>query len=186
MTPADRIILAAGQRIRDRVLSISDDMEFDAYRREVFENHSLPLAVLGGVSGIATEHMHGKHYAGIVTTFEKRGLDQVPTYVEKAKPYHGKALSRAEHGNSDAPDDLDAWWLENCPPEYKTQILSEYISTHETNPVVWAFQYFLQRFPQQDGHEYYTNMLDRGTPVHEIVKQIENSPEAKRLKKSNG
>jgi len=173
MTPADRIIVAEGQRIRGLVLSISDDMEFDVFRRDMFENHGLSVATISKISGIGFDHMIGKHAAGIVTTFEHRGLDQIQSYVDKAKPYHGKALTREEHGDPDAPDDLNAWWLENCPPEYRSYLLSEHINN--TNLLDAIFLETHGRLPAKEGRDYYLGQRLRGRSWGAICDEIERN-----------
>ncbi len=131
-TRAETVILEAGQRLRGQVLSISDDMEFDTFRREMLKQHNIGIADLARNAGLDATHVKGKYRAGIVSRFEARGRTEAPeAYIEEAKPYHGKALSVVEHGDPDAPDDLDAWWLENCPDQYRVYLLEQALAEHD-------------------------------------------------------
>ena len=130
-TRAETVILEAGQRLRGQVLSISDDIEFDNFRREMLKQHNIGIADLARNAGLDTTHVKGKYRAGIVSRFEARGIDAPEAYIPEAKPYRGKALTREEHGDPDAPDDLDAWWLENCPTKYRVYLLEKALAEHD-------------------------------------------------------
>lgn len=126
MTPSQRIILDAGRALRERVLSTADDLEFHQFRREVFDRHNLSTVDLGRIAGVDSEHVLGKRYAGTAAAIKAQGGTPSSELIEKGAPYSGKALSEAPHGD---PDDLDAWWLANCPLQYKADLLAGYIDS---------------------------------------------------------
>lgn len=127
MTPSQQIINDAGRALRERVLSISDDLEFNQFRRDVFDAHNLSTADLGRIAGIASDHIMGKRYAGAAAAIRAQGQTPPAELVENGKPYAGKRLTIAEHGDPDAPKDLDVWWRANCPLQYRADLLAEYI-----------------------------------------------------------
>jgi hypothetical protein len=163
MTHADKIIIAAGRALRDRVLSISDDIEFDDFRREMFQTHGITLSDLARISGVAIEHVIGKQRAGIVTSFAARDIDPIPAYVEQAKPYHGKALNATEHGDPDAPEDFAAWWLEHCPDEYRVYLLRQ--ALEQAADMHWIVALYLEhdgRFPDPEGFAFWLRLIAEG------------------------
>lgn len=163
MNYADKIIIKAGQDLRNRVLSTSDDIEFYQLHRENFQTHGLTMGDLASVSGISIEHVIGKQRAGVVTSFAERGIDPIPAYVEQAKPYHEKLLTVAEHGDPDAPDDIDAWWLENCPDQYRVYLLRQ--ALEQAADMHWIVALYLEhdgRMPDPDGFAFWLGLLVDG------------------------
>lgn len=171
MSISKQIILDAGKALRDRVLSISDDIDFDEFRRDAFEAHGLSMGALARVSGIKVEHVIGKHRAGVVASFEKRGIKQIPAYVKQAKPYHGKALTLAEHGDPDRPKDWAAWWLENCPLEYRTALLADHIDGMNLLDAIFLETH--GRLPADEGRAYYERQRLAGRSWGAICAEIE-------------
>ena len=96
-TRAETVVLKAGQKLRAKVLSISDDSEFDRFRGKMFREHNVMLDDLCRVAGIDN------------------------SYLEEAG-FSVRLASYAEHGD---PDDPDSWWLENCPAEYRIYLLEK-------------------------------------------------------------
>jgi len=173
MTRSEQIILAAGKELRDRVLSISDDIEFDDFRRKISYDHNISMGELAGIAGLDINHVIGKHRAGIVANFAAKGIDQIPAYVEQAKPYHSKPLTIEEHGDPDAPDDLDAWWLENCPLEYQVHLLRQHIdSTNLLDAIFWETH---GRPPAPKGRDYYMGQRQQGRSWGAICAEIERN-----------
>ena len=180
MTPSQQIIIDAGRALRERVLSIADDLAFNQFRRDVFEAHNLSTADLGRIAGIAERHVKGKRAAGTAAAIKAQGATPPAELVANGKPYQGKRLTREEHGDPDAPDDLDAWWWANCPLQYRADLFAAHIDSLDT--VTWAFRHFLARDPSLVGMDYYTTQINKGRPVWAVIREIELSDEARGLK----
>jgi hypothetical protein len=180
MTPSQRIIIDAGRALRERVLSISDDLKFYHFRREMFGRHRISVVDMGRIAGIAERHMIGRDKAATAAAIRSQGLIPPSELVANGAAYTGKALTIAEHGDPDAPKDLDAWWLANCPLQYRADLLAEYIDNMANlDPATWAFRRFLGRDPQAVGMNHYNAQIAKGRPVWEIVREIELSDEAR-------
>lgn len=157
MTPSQKIIIDAGKALRERVLSISDDLEFNQFRRDVFDIHNLSTADLGRIAGIASEHIMGKRYAGTAAAIKAQGQTPPAELVANGAAYAGRALTVAEHGDPDAPD-LDAWWLANCPAEYRVYLLAQHIDA-PADPVRLFYAWGLDREPDAKGLAFWTDRL---------------------------
>ncbi len=108
MTRSKKILIDAGRDLRGKVLSIADNAEFEAFRREMFDTHGITKAALARIAGVELKHVVGKGRGDAA--------------------YEGKPLTLDQHGNPDRPADFNAWWLENCPDEFRTQVFVDYIN----------------------------------------------------------
>lgn len=129
MTHSQKIIAEAGRNLRKKILSISSDLEFNKFRLEMFHKHNLSTVDLSKIAGLGFEHVQGKMKAGIVAAIKSHGIKPDESYVEDSQGYAGITLSKEKHGDPNAPDNLDEWWLENCPTEYRAHILEKYIDS---------------------------------------------------------
>lgn len=142
MTKSEQIIIEAGQALRDTVLSISDNAEFEAFRREMFDTHGITKASLARISGVEFKHVMGK----------QRGADA----------YEGKPLTLEEHGDPDRPENFDVWWLENCPADYRLYLLERHINAARDHPIDTAYRREFGREPDSAGFAFYAGLFDAG------------------------